>query len=226
MQYVTLGLYILATLGAATFALAMAKRFGIAIAYASFAGVIAVSNIIASKIVTFGPFVVPAAVLMYASSFLITDVISEVWGKRYAYLAVIGGLFANMFLILGCSIAIAWPPAPFWKSQEAFASILGAVPRIVIASIIGYIISQTHDVIAFHFWKKKTHGKHLWFRNCASTTVSQFLDTTVFITIAFWGIAPVLPLIIGQYLVKVIVALSDTPFCYLAVHILKRRKKR
>ena len=73
-------------------------------------------------------------------------------------------------------------------------------------------------------WKRKTRGKHLWLRNCASTSVSQLLDTSIFITIAFWGIAPVIPLIIGQYLVKLIVALSDTPFCYLAVAILRRKK--
>jgi len=202
----------------------VSKRFGIAIAYASFAGVIAVSNIIAAKIVTFGPFIVPAAVLMYASSFLITDVISEIWGKKQAYLAVVGGLFANMFLILGCGIAVKWPAAPFWQNQQAFASVLGAVPRIVVASIAGYLVSQTHDVFAFHLWRRKTRGKHLWLRNCASTSVSQFLDTSIFITIAFYGIAPVVPLIIGQYLVKLIVAVSDTPFCYLAVWILRRKK--
>ena len=225
MSYLTCMLYMLGTLATATVALVLARRLGVCFAIAAFAGVIATSNVIASKIVTFGPYLfVPAAVLMYASSFLITDVISEIWGKKEAFLAVAGGLIANVFLILGCSMAIAWKAAPFWGNQQAFASVLGAVPRVVVASVIAYAVSQTHDVLAFHFWKRKTGGKHLWLRNNLSTMVSQLLDTVIFITIAFYGILPLFPLILGQYIVKFLVAACDTPFCYLAVKLVKGGK--
>lgn len=80
--------------------------------------------------------------------------------------------------------------------------------------MVAYLISQHHDVWAFNFWKKKTKGKHLWWRNNASTLVSQFLDSVIFVFIAFYGIFDVVPLIIGNYVVKIIIALVDTPFMY------------
>jgi len=80
-----------------------------------------------------------------------------------------------------------------------------------------YLISQHHDVWAFHFWRDKTKGKYLWMRNNASTMVSQLLDTSIFIVLAFYGNAPILTMIGSQYLIKVLIALCDTPFCYIFV---------
>ncbi len=92
--------------------------------------------------------------------------------------------------------------------------------RIVAASMVAYLISQLHDVWAFLFWRRVTAGKHLWLRNNLSTIVSQFLDSIIFITLAFAGTvanAVLVNMIISQYLVKIILVLADTPFCYLAV---------
>ena len=217
--------WMLTTLGISTLTLILAKRYGLGIAIGTFAGMVVIANIIAVKPVMFGPFMVPAAVLIYAATFLMTDVITEVWSKKEAQEAIIGGFVANILLVIGVYLTIKWPGASFWKNQKALVSILGLTPRIVLASMIAYLISQTHDVLVFHFWKTKTKGKYLWLRNNASTAVSQLIDTVIFITIAFYGILPVLPLIIGQYIVKLIIALCDTPFCYIGARVVAGTKE-
>ncbi len=103
---------------------------------------------------------------------------------------------------------------------------LGAVPRIVLASMVAYLLSQHHDVFAFHFWKRVTQGRFLWLRNNASTMVSQGIDTVLFITIAFIGVIPtnvLLNMIVAQYVIKIVIAIVDTPLCYLMVHLLKNK---
>jgi len=118
------------------------------------------------------------------------------------------------------------PPASFWPNQTAYDAIFGFVPRLVLASMIAYLVSQHHDVASFQFWRRKTGGKYLWLRNNASTMVSQALDTGIFITIAFWGTVPgdvLLNMLLTQYLIKLAIAAADTPFCYLLVALLKNR---
>ncbi len=100
--------------------------------------------------------------------------------------------------------------------------VLEQAPRIAIASLIAYLVSQHHDVWAFHFWKKKTGGKFLWLRNNVSTISSQLLDSALFITIAFYGIMPIWPLILGQRAVKIIIAAIDTPFLYASIWMMDK----
>jgi len=121
------------------------------------------------------------------------------------------------------------PPAPFWEGQSAYESILSMVPRITLASMIAYLVSQHHDVFAFHFWRQKTKGRFLWLRNNASTMVSQALDTGLFITIAFWGVYSteiLLNMLRTQYIIKLAIAACDTPFCYMLVGLLRERVKQ
>ena len=118
-------------------------------------------------------------------------------------------------VIITVVIAIHWRSAPFATDySEQFSSVLGLVPRVVLASMVAYLLSQHHDVFAFNFWKTKTKGRHLWLRNNLSTMVSQAIDTGVFITIAFYGVMDIVPLLIGQYVIKLIIAVLDTPFIY------------
>ena len=98
--------------------------------------------------------------------------------------------------------------------SEAFVQTLGTTWRIAAASLIAYIIAQNHDVWAYHFWKKTFKGKHLWLRNNLSTGVSQIIDSILFASIAFYGIAPVIPIILSTIVVKFIIAALDTPFLY------------
>ena len=188
-----------------------------------FAGSLVLAAVMASKIIQVGPIVVPAGVLAYCLTFLITDVISEVWGKEQAQTVVTGGFITLVLVFVLTSASIVWPPASFWPHQQAYKTILGSSARIMIASLTAYLFSQYHDVWAFHFWKRVTTDRFLWLRNNASTVVSQLLDSVVFITIAFYGSLPVMPLILGQWFVKVGIALLDTPFVYLLVYVVRCR---
>jgi hypothetical protein len=206
-------LWILLTLALVSVTSAVARKYGVEYMIGMYCALIVVANILASKIVVFASFTVPAAVIVYASSFLLTDMLSEFYGKDQARKAVWAGFMANIMLVLSVYIAIIWQGAPFWENQSAFETVLKNIPRIVAASMIAYVISQHHDVIAYHWWKKK-FPHHLWLRNNASTVVSQALDTVIFISLAFYGMFPLGTMIVGQYVVKLLIALLDTPFIY------------
>ncbi|MDM8542492.1 queuosine precursor transporter [Desulfococcaceae bacterium HSG9] len=187
-----------------------------------FAGSLTIASILAVKIIAVAGFFVPAGVLAYSVTFICTDVISEMWGKIRAQHVVLGG-FVMLSVILGLvQISLIWPEAPFWKEEDAFQTILGSTSRIIVASFIAYIVSQFHDVWAFHFWKKITHGRHLWLRNNLSTAVSQFIDSSLFVTIAFYGEMPVWPLIVGQWVIKFGIAVLDTPIIYFVIWMLRK----
>ena len=149
----------------------------------AFTTLLIVSNIIAVKLINIGPWVVPVAVIAYPFTFLVTDTLAELYGRRMATRIVWFGFAMNLLMVALIYLGKVIPPASFWQGQYAYNTILGAVPRIVLASMLAYLISQHHDVFAFHFWRKRTNGKHLWLRNNASTMVSQGIDTVLFITI-------------------------------------------
>jgi len=188
-----------------------------------------VANIIAVKLVSIGEWVVPAGVIAFPLSFLFTDVITELYGRKIASRVVWVGFGASALMVILVFCGGLLPSAPFWEGQSAYESILGMVPRITLASLIAYLISQHHDVFAFHFWRQKTKGRFLWLRNNASTMVSQALDTGIFITIAFWGTVPagiLTNMLLTQYIIKLVIAACDTPFCYLLVGLLRGRVKQ
>ncbi len=206
-------LWILLTLALVTGTSVVARKYGVEYMIGMYCALIVVANILASKIVVVASFTVPAAVIVYASSFLLTDMLSEFYGKEQARKAVWAGFMANIMLVVSVYIAIIWQGAPFWENQSAFETVLKNTPRIVAASMIAYLVSQHHDVISYHWWKKR-FPEHLWLRNNASTVVSQALDTVIFISLAFYGIFPIGTMIVGQYVVKLLIALLDTPFIY------------
>ncbi len=178
------------------------------------------ANILASKIVVIGGLILPAAIILYPLTFLFTDVVSEIEGKESARTLVMTGFYMSIVMVAVIFIGRLLPAAPFWQNQGAYEIILGSTPRIVLASMIAYLISQNHDVWAFHWLKKKTEGRYLWLRNTCSTVASQLIDSVLFIGIAFAGTYPmktIAVMIASQYLVKVGIALLDTPFCYLLV---------
>ena len=187
-----------------------------------------VANILAVKLISIGGWVVPAGIIAYPLTFLFTDVIAELYGRKIASRVVWVGFGANLLMVVLVFGGRLLPPAPFWEGQPAYESILGMVPRIVLASMIAYLISQHHDVFAFHFWRQKTKARFLWLRNNASTMVSQGLDTGLFITIAYWGVystETLTNMLLHQYIIKLAIAVCDTPFCYLLVALLKGKVK-
>jgi len=196
---------------------------------ALFATCLLVANIIAVKLVAIGGWVVPAGVIAYPLTFLFTDVITELYGRKIASRVVWLGFGVSVLMALLVYFGGLLPPAPIWEGQSAYESIFGMVPRITLASLIAYLVSQHHDVFAFHFWRQKTKGRFLWLRNNASTMVSQALDTGIFITIAFWGTVPagvLTNMLLSQYVIKLFIAAVDTPFCYLLVGWLRGRVKQ
>ncbi|MCS7121358.1 MAG: queuosine precursor transporter [Archaeoglobaceae archaeon] len=203
-------------------------------AIALYATLTILANLVSFKIVYIGevgPLILvgPAGVIAYSATFLLTDFLTEVAGKEYAKRAVFAGFLANILTVIVVFEALI--QRPFAMSSEevdAFNKVLGFAPRIILASIVAFIVAQTHDVYAFHFWKKITKNRFLWLRNNASTVVSQAIDTVLFITIAFYGLIPndvLVAMILTQYLIKVLIALIDTPFMYLSVWIFEKSWK-
>lgn len=174
-----------------------------------------VSNIVAAKVVSFWGLVTPAAIVAYPLTFLMTDVIGEIWGKEEANRTVKVGFICQIISLALIGLAILLPIAPFADNQTEFKSIMGQSFRLVGASLTAYLIAQFNDVLIFHKLKKKTNGKYKWLRNNLSTTTSQLLDTSIFIVIGFIGTVPnIWTMIASQYLIKFIYAILDTPFFY------------
>jgi len=194
-----------------------------------FATCLIAANIIAVKLVSIGGWVVPAGVIAYPLTFLFTDVIAELYGRKIASRVVWIGFGVSILMAILVFGGGLLPPAPSWEGQSAYESILGMLSRITLASMVAYLVSQHHDVFAFHFWRQKTKGRFLWLRNNASTMVSQVLDTGIFITIAFWGTVPtetLINMLLSQYVIKLVIAAFDTPFCYMLVGLLREKVKQ
>ena len=189
-----------------------------------FSGCLAIAAVLAGKIINVFGLSVPAGVIAYCFTFICTDVISEIHGRKKAGMTVFSGFISLVLVFLLIQVALWWEPAPFWKHGQAFNTILGYTPRIIIGSLAAYLLSQYHDVWLFHLVRRITGGRHLWLRNNLSTAASQLIDSAVFISIAFYGIMPVWPLILGQWVIKLAIAVLDTPLVYLIVRLMRSRQ--
>ncbi|MGB0166425.1 MAG: queuosine precursor transporter [Luteibaculum sp.] len=173
-------------------------------------------------------FEISVGILPYPITFLITDLISEIFGKRKANQVVISGLFAAIFALLIITVADA-VPATSWSpiNDDLFHRVFGFTGIAVAASMLAYIFAQFIDVRLFHFWKKLTRGKHLWIRNNFSTIGSQLVDTLSVVGllclagVISWEQFP--SLFISGFLFKVLVAVLDTPILYLLVFTIRRK---
>ncbi len=187
-------------------------------------GMLVAANAAGAKLIAVGPLAASATVFIYAFSFLITDIISEIYGKKIANVLIWVGFFAVTIAVVIFQIAIRAPGASFFQSQEAYETVFGLTWRLLLGGLIAYLVSQFNDVWLFHRLKELTRGRHLWLRNNVSTLVSQLIDTIIFITIAFYGVVPELhKLIAGQYIIKVVIAILDTPIAYITIGFLKKQ---
>jgi queuosine precursor transporter len=201
-----------------------------------FTGAIVAANLMGTKVITFFTiagfeFTGSVGIFLFPLTFLITDIVAEVWGPK-ATRSIITGTLVILVLVLGVTaLATVVPPAARFAAQnEAYVGLFRGSLRIIVASIVAFVFSQYHDVWAFDFWKKRTGGRFLWLRNNASTMVSQLIDTVIFMLIAFWGTNDrfTLAFVLGSmvppyYLIKVLAAFLDTPFVYLGVSLLRRK---
>jgi uncharacterized integral membrane protein (TIGR00697 family) len=197
-----------------------------------------VSNLIFQKFFFWYPFDVTVfgtrlfelsvGILPYPITFLITDLISEIYGRKSANRVVIAGIFASFFSIgilwlAGVVPAIDSSPVDNTTFQEVFA----LSPLAVLASMIAYLSAQFIDIRIYHYWKRVTKGRHLWLRNNFSTFSSQIIDsTTVILLLCIFGVLPwnlFLGLVVSSILFKVMIAAIDTPFLYLFVGLIRRK---
>ena len=186
-------------------------------------------NLIANKFVTvdlgFKVFIVSAGILPYPLTFLVTDLISEIYGQKRANLVVFSGFIASMFVLLFLWLGGQFNAIPSSiVGDETYNSVFQNAWRIIAASMIAYLFAQFVDVKIFHFWKKLTNGKHLWLRNNGSTVTSQLIDTTLVVCILFLGVwngDQIFQAIIDGWLFKMLMAFIDTPIIYGIVYLLK-----
>lgn len=173
-------------------------------------------------------FEISVGILPYPITFLITDLISEIYGKKRANDMVVAGIFASFFSMLIVYIANA-VPATNWSpvNDSLFSTVFGSTAIAVFASMMAYLFAQFIDIQIYHFWKRLTQGKHLWLRNNFSTFLSQFVDTfTVLVLLCSFGKIEwdkFSGLLLAGFLFKVLIAIIDTPFLYLGVYWFRKR---
>ncbi len=197
---------------------------------AVFVTFVVLTNTVGVKLFTAFGIVLPVSIIWFPLTFLITDIVSEMYGARRARFLVIMGFCMSLLLLAFSLIGILLPVAEFYPLQEDYTNIFGPIWRLLFGSMAAYLLAQLIDVRLFHFWKKLTKGKHLWLRNNASTMISQFIDTFTVNTIflyknpaVFTGdFGDLMGVILGVYILKVAIAALDTPLCYLGVWFVER----
>lgn len=176
-----------------------------------FIALLILSNLLGSKIVSIFGLMIPSATIGYAITFLVTDIVGEKFGKKEANSLVKRGGVCLIITFIIVRLSILLPSA---NNSDAFYQVFNISSRITLASLIAYGISQKLDVYFFHLLKNKFENKK-WIRNNVSTITSQLIDTTIFTVIAFYGVIPnILFMIFSIYLIKLFIALLDTPFFY------------
>jgi uncharacterized integral membrane protein (TIGR00697 family) len=184
-----------------------------------------VSNITAVKLIDVGGHVLPGAIVIFPISYIIGDVLTEVYGFARARLVIWLGFGANLFAVLTFALVGVIPAVSFWEHQAAFDTILGAAPRILMASFVAFLIGEFTNSYVLARLKVATNGRFLWVRTIGSSLVGQSLDSAVFVTIAFWGLFPegvLVSLIVTQTAFKVGYEVVATPLTYAVVGWLKR----
>lgn len=185
-------------------------------------------NLLGSKVTVILGIPVSVGIFAYPLTFLMTDIVEEVHGKKKTRIFIYAGFVALLLTLFLVYVAKIMPPAGFYENNDAYTTIFTNSIRIIIASLVAFILAQFHDIWAFNFWKKKTKNKFLWLRNNLSTIMSQFIDTTLFIFIGFFAVTPaynvptMFSMIIPYWLLKVAFAILDTPLVYLGVRWLKK----
>ena len=196
---------------------------GFLIIFSIFMSGLCANVIIAGKVGNFLGFIVPSSVFVWALTFPLTDIVSEVYGFKYARRMVVGCFFGFLAVYLFMYLSVILPPAPFWDRQDEYEMFFLTGGRVILGAICSYAIVQTFDVYAFAYLKKVTKGKYLWLRNNVSTLLSQTLSNTIFLTIAFAGIfewSHWWALFVGNLSMRYILAFSDTIIVYSGVYLL------
>lgn len=185
------------------------------------------ANIIAVKLISVAGLVLPAAVIIFPISYIVGDVLTEVYGYQRARQIIWLGFICNLIAVIAIWLGGLLPPAPFWDGQAAYRQILGYTPRLLAASFLAYLVGEFANAFVLAKLKIATGGRWLWTRTIGSTLVGQGLDSLVFITLAFVGTIPLSGLalaVVTQWLAKSAYEAAATPLTYAVVGFLKRRE--
>jgi uncharacterized integral membrane protein (TIGR00697 family) len=182
------------------------------------------ANIIAVKLISIGSdIVLPAAIIIFPLSYIIGDILTEVYGFAWARRVIWLGFLCNLLFVFFAWVGGVMPGASFWQNQSAYETILGYTPRLLLASFCGYLVGSFANAAVMSQMKILTRGRYLWTRTIGSTIVGEGLDSAAFITIAFIGTpAFALTLIIYHWTAKTLIETVATPFTYKVVNYLKR----
>jgi uncharacterized integral membrane protein (TIGR00697 family) len=186
------------------------------------------ANIIAAKLVTLGGLTLTAGIVIFPISYVLGDVLTEVWGYAAARRVIWLGFACNALMVAAVWLGGELPAAPFWKGEAAYHEILGQAPRILLASFVAYLVGEFANAFVLAKLKVATGGRWLWIRTIGSTVVGQGLDSAVFVTLAFTGTVPAAALagiVAAQWMVKVAYEAAATPLTYAAVAWLKSREQ-
>ena len=185
------------------------------------------ANTIAAKLIVIGGVVLTAGIVIFPLSYVLGDVLTEVWGYAVARRVIWLGFACNVVMVLAIWIGGALPPAPFGASQFAYDEVLGQTPRILVASFAAYLVGELANAFVLAKLKIATQGRWLWVRTIGSTVVGQALDSVVFVTLAFAGSMPgsvLAGVVVGQWIAKVLYEAAGTPLVYATVGWLKARE--
>ncbi len=204
-----------------------------AIISALFVAALVVCNLIANKFVTvdlgFHVFVLSAGVLPYPLTFLVTDILSEIYGKKRANQVVISGFVGSVFVLGVLWLGAQFPALADSKvDDETYSMVFHNAWRVILASMTAYLCAQLVDIRVFHAIKKRTNGRHLWLRNNLSTATSQLLDTVLVIAVLFlgeWSMSRMGSAILDGWSFKLLCAVIDTPIIYGVVYLFHRHSR-
>ncbi len=173
-----------------------------------------IANVTAGKPVQVWGIIVPSAVFIYTLTFTIIDLIHEIYGRKGTRTVVYAAFLANILLAAYSYMVVRLPAPAFFSEGHAYDVVFGSTPRIVFASLTAYLVSSMVDIEVYHFWRKRVKPWK-WSRVLVSNAVSTFVDSVVFISLAFYGTLPVIPLIKGQYLIKMAITIISLPLIYI-----------
>ncbi len=185
------------------------------------------ANIMAVKIIDVFGMILPAAIIIFPISYIVGDVLTEVYGYEHARRAIWLGFFCNLITVVALWLGQLLPAASFWEGQASYERILGYTPRLLAASFLAYLVGGFANSFVLAKMKIITKGRFLWSRTIGSTLVGQGLDSLIFITLAFVGNIPLSAMglaIVTQWLVKSSYEAVATPFTYAAVSFLKKKE--
>lgn len=194
---------------------------------AMFVAVLLISNLASTKILSLWMFTFDGGTILFPLSYIFGDILTEVYGYQLSRKVIWTGFGAALMMSLVLWVVQVLPPAPDWPNQQAYVTLLGFMPRIVLASLLAYFGGAFSNAFIMSKLKIKTRGKYLWVRTIGSTLVGEGIDTAIFCMVAFYGILPdglLISVIVSNYIFKTGVEVVFTPLTYAVVGFLKRKE--